>query len=198
MAIFIEACKKKSFVEKMWPYEDVKVMKEIVVHEGEVCPEDMVFVPEGEFCMDVFEYPNTSGEMPIHNVSFDDAAKLCAYEGKRLPTVKEWRMACQVTDKTLFFYGNKYDKDKCWTDKPFSAGPVACGSMPGCTNERGLNDMSGNVWEWVDGKVAENGDRLMIGGAWVSWPDMTRCDFVASAPDGEKHDTYGFRCAYEP
>ena len=48
-----------------------------------------------EVCVDAYEYPNKTGEVPRDMVSQEQAASLCASEGKRLCSLEEWQAACK-------------------------------------------------------------------------------------------------------
>ena len=78
-----------------------------------ICPEDMVFIPEGNFCIDRFEYPNRKGEVPKGYVTAGEAENICRSAGKRLPTETEFEAACVGGQKPPFGYGEKYKKGAC-------------------------------------------------------------------------------------
>lgn len=78
---------------------------------------------------------------PWTYVSFHQAKTLCAARGARLPSAEEWYEAALGTP----------DTDVCNT----GGGGSATGAFGGCVSARGMYDMVGNVWEWVDGEVVD-------------------------------------------
>lgn len=90
-------------------------------------------------------------DLPVEQVSFNDATKFCQELTKRfpkgvkatLPTESQWEYACRAGTKTTFWYGNSADSSKMnygssetKTVKSYMANPW------------GLYDMHGNVREW--------------------------------------------------
>lgn len=80
------------------------------------------------------------GIVPWRFVTYTQAQQLCAREGKRLLTAREWyRLAVGI--RSL---------DSCVV--------AAEGVMPtgtGCVAPTGVYDLVGNVWEWVDDTVVD-------------------------------------------
>jgi len=164
------------------------------------CRNGMVYIPEGNFCIDRFEYPNKKGEIPKNYVTAEKAADLCRKDGKRLPTETEFEAACIGSRKLPFGYGDKFKKGACNLSGGFKgAKAVPSGSLEGCSNDYGVFDMVGNVWEWTDG--GSRGRPVLKGGSYMSsLPSYVTC--------GERHDPqeqqgigwgggydFGFRCA---
>lgn len=91
--------------------------------------------------------------MPITGVSWFQAAKFCAFKGKRLPSEAEWEKAARGADGRLYPWGD--ERATCARAIIKEGEPNGCGrgkiwpvgSRP--ANPYGLYDMAGNVHEWV-------------------------------------------------
>lgn len=141
------------------------------------CPEGMVLVPAARssagkllspFCIDIFEYPNIPGEMPVYNISWIEAQSLCAKQGKRLCKVWEWQTACAGPQKLAYPYANSYHPDACNTEQEWmmNASKVfPAGTFSACISGYGAYDMSGNVAEWT---ASSEKTAKVLGGSWVS------------------------------
>jgi hypothetical protein len=134
---------------------------------------------ERRFCVDVFEYPNLEGARPAMMVSFDDARRACALEGKRLCTVEEWEFACEGTQMWPYPYGTERDPEACNIDRPPTIPEASLlssprsmaeaiervderspsGAHPRCISPFGARDMTGNVAEWVENPTAAFEDK---------------------------------------
>lgn len=184
--------------------------------------------PEGKrlpmrFCMDRYEYPNHPGELPITLTAWTTAASLCAGQGKRLCTEREFTFACEGEEMRPYATGFTRESQKCNIDAPTrrprkplypweqcQASPRCrkafarldrrkpSGAMDACVSPFGIFDLNGNVNEWVSLPWESAPHRAGIKGGWWG-PVRNRCRAITLAHD-EKYMGYevGFRCCSDP
>ncbi|MDD5672903.1 MAG: SUMF1/EgtB/PvdO family nonheme iron enzyme, partial [Chitinivibrionales bacterium] len=152
------------------------------------CTLDMVLVdspptkadrPYFKVCIDRYEYPNIKDSLPLANISYAEAAKICAGKGKRLCSAFEWQWACSGVEGYAYPYGWNFEKETCNTQSPEPSG-----RRGRCASKFGAFDMTGNIWEWVSD--ADNGAVAMGGPA-------SKCQ-TRSPGFGDAKPTIGFRC----
>lgn len=206
-----------------------------------LCPTDMVDIPAGtwtfgadganprwvepaqqrelpQFCIDRYEYPNTEGALPRVDVTWAEAASLCAARVKRLCTADEWERACRGPKGHRHAYGDTFERARCNTPLdtggPEGAIPYAAsGSHPDCVSAEGAFDLNGNVSEWVsdpwdlarfgppEGQGPEPaGDlRQLRGGTmWSGTFYGQSCLSRHAHPEETVSDDDGFRCCMDP
>ncbi|MDC3961047.1 SUMF1/EgtB/PvdO family nonheme iron enzyme [Polyangium jinanense] len=154
---------------------------------------------------------------PINCIDQGQAAKLCAFLGKRLPTEAEWEYAARGKDERLYPWG---EEPATCTLGNFSRAAGQCpgrakgtmpvGSFPDHASPFGALDMAGNVWEWVadafdpgaytkaerkDPLVPTGAKGVIRGGSWdfVSSAAKTTTRYAFDRATG--HVSTGVRCA---
>jgi len=93
---------------------------------------------------------------PVINVSWHDAADYCVWLSKetganyRLPSEAQWEYACRAGTETRWSFGEIETDfpEYAWFSENFGGNTLPVGTFP--ANRWGLQDMFGNVWEWVE------------------------------------------------
>lgn len=182
------------------------------------------------------------GERPVINVSWDDARQyavwLARLTGKdyRLLSEAEWEYAARAGTTTAYAWGDEVVSgnanrlaDGTTTAASLRAemgdGNANCGECGSRwdnkqtapvgsfkANAFGLEDMHGNVWEWVEDrshddyhgaptdasawlKGGSTSRRVLRGGAWNSFPEDVRSASRVGGASGERNNSGGFRVA---
>jgi formylglycine-generating enzyme required for sulfatase activity len=153
-------------------------------------------------------------QQPVVGVSWKDAKKYCAWAGFRLPAEAQWEYACRAGTKTQYSSGNSVEDlaRVGWYrgnsgDRLHVAGELE-------TNDFGLCDMHGNVWEWCEDtwvdnyegavRIPDNGlrvepvddvDRVIRGGSFKDVARYARSAYRDAYAPGNRWSYVGFRPA---
>jgi formylglycine-generating enzyme required for sulfatase activity len=145
-------------------------------------------------------------DLPVEQVTWQDAKSYCEAVGMRLPTEAEWEYATRA-GSTAARDGNL--GDVAWyTGNSFGRTHPVAGSSP---NAWGLCDMLGNVWEWCgdwydhypaesqqDPTGPKSGTRKIVrGGSWGSDPRFVRVSNRLGGEPSNRSVSVGFRCSGE-
>ncbi|MFZ0469138.1 MAG: formylglycine-generating enzyme family protein, partial [Thiogranum sp.] len=161
------------------------------------------------------------GERPVINVRWQDALAYTQWLSEqtgsryRLPTEAEWEFAARSGSDTRFWWGNEtgkahancFDCGSEWSGQ--KTAPVGSFSA----SQFGLQDMAGNVMEWVqdcyqpdyssapaDGSAVSSGDcsrRVVRGGAYDSPSENLRSASRDARDADTRLDNLGFRVVKE-
>ena len=105
----------------------------------------------------VYDLPNH----PAVNVTWYEVQAFCTWLGEKLnlavalPTEAQWERAARGTDGRRYPWGGELTSDHANYDKTGIGTTTAVGIFPqGANPETGVQDMSGNLWEWCRTTVA--------------------------------------------
>lgn len=146
-----------------------------------------------------------TGNLPVANVTWEEARQYCASAGGRLPTEAEWEYSSRGGAGGQF-HGPVAEIAWHQTNSGGEPHPVATLNA----NSFGLHDTLGNVWEWtadiygpayysasplLDPTGPERGSqRVVRGGAYSTPAGYVSLSARFAFPPRTKDATIGFRC----
>ncbi|MBE2200731.1 MAG: SUMF1/EgtB/PvdO family nonheme iron enzyme [Anaerolinea sp.] len=116
-------------------------------------------------------------------------------------------------NQAAYLWGNAPDANRANYDASGIGATSAMGCFPGGASPYGLEDMAGNVWEWVHSKYegyeyrvedgrevvdASGDDRVLRGGSFANDQDHMRCASRGSYDVFNVHWSHGFRVCVSP
>ncbi len=151
--------------------------------------------------------------LPVSCVPWTSAQTYCLAMNKRLPREVEWEMAARGTSPIKYPWGGssaagcgaavtlatEKTQRSCGGKKPARVGSHPSGASP-----YGVQDMSGNVEEWVADWYSETlsdlspragASHVLRGGGWLSLPSQAKTTSRNWGSAREMGPNVGFRCA---
>ncbi len=156
-------------------------------------------------------YPEGWGNRPVTWVSLEDARAYAAWAGKRLPHEWEWQYAGQGLDGRQYPWGNEWNAAAA--PKPDTGremrGPDEVTGHPGGRSPFGVEDLTGNVWQWTDEYTDEHTRAGILRGGSYYQPQGSHWYFpqgyrlgehgklLMMSPGKDRAGTVGFRCVVD-
>jgi formylglycine-generating enzyme required for sulfatase activity len=135
-----------------------------------------------------------------------------------LPSEAEWEKTARSTDGRIYPWGNELDSNRANYDATSINASSAVGCFPGGASPYGVEDLSGNVWEWtrsLEGdypypteqqerawrenlKADRYEPRVLRGGAFYSSPRDVRCAYRYGSLPNSRYGNLGCRVGVLP
>lgn len=167
--------------------------------------------PHIKVCVNKHEGANVVGQKPEAGLTFYDAEKRCADQGKRLCTDKEWQSACRGIDNRPYSTGYvrpvegqcNIDTTLPWLDpathtkEELAEAFLASGSNPECKTKEGVYDLTGNYDEWVRSTTQTPYTSVLFSGH--PFKVRNRCTTkTTSHSEGSSYYDISYRCCKDP
>jgi len=153
-------------------------------------------------------YPSGWENKPVTWVSREDAAAYAAWAGKRLPHEWEWQYAAQGSDGRTYPWGSEWDSAAVPVPElgRTMRGPDEVTAHSKGASPFGVEDLTGNVWQWTDEFTDEHTRAAVLRGGSYYQPQHSLWYFpqayklnqhgklLLMASSMDRSATVGFRC----
>jgi sulfatase modifying factor 1 len=86
---------------------------------------------------------------PVTHLTLDDCREFCRWSGTRLPREAEWEKAARGTDARHYVWGDAPPTPEMCNHTMHVGDTTPIGSYPTAAGPYGVDDLAGNVWEWM-------------------------------------------------
>ncbi|MER5642066.1 SUMF1/EgtB/PvdO family nonheme iron enzyme [Kitasatospora sp. NPDC002227] len=122
-----------------------------------------------------------SSALPLTGLAHEEAVRLAAELGGRLPRSSEWEWAAAGPDRRLYPWGDEEPGPVRANLRGGAGRLTVVGTYPDGATPTGLLDMGGTCWEWTSSPTIGDG-YVIRGGSYNSLPLYARCTFLNAAP----------------
>jgi len=217
------------YYEREFPPHEV-TLSPFLIDQSEVTNQQYQSCVEAGFCTEPLVckkgeptyLDSRKADHPVVCVNWEEANNYCKWVGGRLPTEAEWEYAFRGEKSRIFPWGDEFvgsnlnycdvNCDQGHADDAFDDGYIKtapAGSFPSGVSWSGLNNLGGNVSEWVDDWFGEyetddqkdptgpatGTQKLIKGCSWYSPAAYCRGAARGSVDPITAFDYLGFRCA---
>ena len=156
---------------------------------------------------------NAYEDHPVTHVSWYGARAYCDWARRRLLTEAEWERAARSGDRRMYPWGNSFPTCLLANFEDCVGDTNTIGTHPDGASPYGVQDVAGNVWEWVADRYQSDyygdsplenpagpstgGYRVLRGGSWdTSIYYFLSAYRVRNIPEDSDSGS-GFRCAMD-
>jgi eukaryotic-like serine/threonine-protein kinase len=152
------------------------------------------------------QFPAGAGQLPVTDVSWEDAANYAAWMNKRLPTEAEWDFVARGGTAAAYPWGNEWRADYANVggkqlqpvgSYPAAGGPFAVFDLIGNAAEWTASEFSACAKEETGAPSSEASTKVVRGGSYESKQASAalRLGVPAKRQGNANFKTVGFRCA---
>lgn len=158
------------------------------------CGDGLTITPEGRA-----QVTAESARWPVVCVAWHGADEYCRAQNKRLPLEAEWELAAKGAESRPFPWGDdppRYDGVAFGLRDGAQVHPRPVGDSSQDVSPDGVQDLGGNVAEWVEDGRGDLAQKTLRGGSFASRGLChLRSASCARAAGDSYHKDLGFRCA---
>ena len=137
---------------------------------------------------------------PVTGVSWFEASAYCAWKKVRLATEEEWECAARCGREGVLYPWGPEDPDQHRANYYYEGCPQAptpVGMYPEGATPTGIQDLAGNVLEWMSSWYKKDETRVVRGGCWDLSPEYLRVSVRDRVRPQYRGGVVGFRCVRE-
>jgi len=141
---------------------------------------------------------NPDDNLPVTQVSWNDANAFCQWKGKQLPTEAQWEKAARGPDGFEYPWGNEKPDDSLANFDAIDGSIKPVGSYEQNQSYYGVYDMAGNAMEWCRDGYVNYGNKKRLSNNHYEMPNQQRVVKGSAYPEGMTSLRSSRRMRHEP